>query len=220
MAANSQSGKPLMVYSRCTRITHAAIAFSITFQMFVSLVMDHPRTSRAMAWPGSLFFRWHEWVGLAALIVLALSWAYRGTSAGRSTGTRLFPWASAARLREIVVDLRNFVCLRWALLSEESALSGTIHGFGLLLATALAITGGAMYVELWPADVLTPTGRSIMRVHSFLSTFMWIYLGGHVAMALWHEYIGHGTLRRMFSFGRRSEGTHAAGTSSGTSSAC
>jgi cytochrome b561 len=193
-----------MVYSRFTRITHALIAVSIAFQMFVSLVMDHPRTSRAMAWPGSLFFRWHEWVGLAALIVLAVSWAYRVTPAGRCAGARLFPWASAAGLGRIVADLRNFACLRWAVLSEDSALSGTIHGLGLLLATALALTGGALYVTLWPADVLTPTGRSIMRVHSFLSTFMWIYLGGHVVMALWHQYVGHCTLRRMFSFGRTS----------------
>jgi cytochrome b561 len=191
-------------YSRFTRITHVLVALSITFQMFVSLVMDHPRTSRAMAWPGSLFFRWHEWVGLAALIVLALSWVYRTTPAGRSAGARLFPWASAARLRQIGADLRNFACLRWAALSEDSALSGTIHGLGLLLATALAVTGGAMYVALWPADVLTPTGRSIMRVHSFLSTSMWIYLGGHVAMAVWHQYAGHGTLQRMFSFRRTS----------------
>jgi cytochrome b561 len=191
-----------MAYSRYTRITHAVIAISITFQMFISLVMDHPRTSRAMSWPGSLFFRWHEWIVLAALIVLVLSWVYRTTPVGRSAGARLFPWASAAGLRQIAADLRNFACLRWAVLSEDSALSGTIHGLGLLLATALAVTGGALYVTLWPADVLSPTGRSIMRVHSFLSTFMWIYLGGHVAMALWHQYVGHGTLQRMFSLRR------------------
>jgi hypothetical protein len=141
------------------------------------------------------------------LLVLAVSWAYRVTPGGAGAGARLFPWMSRQGLRQIGENLRDFACLRWTALSEDSALSGTIHGLGLLLATALAVTGGALYVALWPTDVLTPTGRSIMRVHSFLSTFMWVYLGGHVAMALWHQYDGHGTLRRMFSFGRPSNGS-------------
>ena len=38
----------------------------------------------------------------------------------------------------------------------------------------------------------------MMGVLSLLSTLMWIYLGGHVFMALWDQYVGHGTVRRIF----------------------
>jgi cytochrome b561 len=67
----------------------------------------------------------------------------------------------------------------------------------------MAFTGVAIFVGLWPADKVTPSVHSIMEVHSTLATIMWIYLYGHALMAIWHQFIGHGSLVTMFGFGRR-----------------
>ena len=50
-------------------------------------------------------------------------------------------------------------------------------------------------------DLLLTAGavRLETDVHATIGTLMWIYLGAHVFMALWHEVVGHRTLRRMFT---------------------
>ena len=66
-----------MTYSRTIRILHSLIALTITFQLIVSLVMEHPEADRPMSQAGPFWFEWHEWVGLAAMAVLLASWIYR-----------------------------------------------------------------------------------------------------------------------------------------------
>ena len=189
-----------MHYSRIIRALHALTALTITFQMVISLVMDHPRTSRPMSATGGLFFRWHEWLGLAALAILVCGWAYRLSSWKRESQGRLFPWLSSPGRQALFQDLKQFLLLRWTSIPEDGALAGTVHGLGLLIAAAMVLTGGVIYFLLGPQDTVTPTVRSVMEVHSFLATFMWIYLCSHAFMGVWHQYMGHGNLGRMFRF--------------------
>ena len=60
--------------------------------MVISLVMDHPHINRPMTSNGGLYYRWHEWVGLAALAILACGWVYRLINWKRESQGRLFPW--------------------------------------------------------------------------------------------------------------------------------
>ena len=187
-----------MQYSRFIRWTHALAAIAIIFQMAISLIMDHPHTKKPMTDDGGLYFAWHEWVGLAALAVLIAGWLYRVVQWKRESNGRLFPWVNAAGRQNLGRDLVQFLRLRWTTLAVDGALACTIHGLGLLIGTAMALTGGIIYIGLGTVNTVTPGVHNLMDVHSFLATFMWIYLGGHAVMALWHQFAGHGSFTRMF----------------------
>jgi cytochrome b561 len=185
-------------YSRFIRVAHALTALAITFQMVISLVMDHPHTRRPMDPTGALYFRWHEWVGLAALAILACGWIYRVMYWKRESQGRFFPWWRSPGRLSLVTEMKQFLMLRWTQIPQDGALTGTVHGLGLLIAAAMALTGGVLYIALGPQDKVTPVVHNLMDVHSFLATFMWIYLCGHACMALWHQYMGHGAFARIF----------------------
>ena len=187
-----------MQYSRFIRISHALVAFAIIFQMVISLVMDHPHTKKPMDADGGMYFRWHEWVGLAALAILACGWIYRLINWKRESQGRFFPWMTSSGRSSLLQESGQFLRLRWTAIPEYGALAGTIHGLGLLLAAVMALTGGAIYIGLGPQDTVTPGVHSLMDAHSFLATFMWFYLCGHALMALWHQYMGHGSFARIF----------------------
>lgn len=187
-----------MRYSRFIRLSHTLIAFTITFQMVISLVMDHPHANRPMTSDGGLYYRWHEWVGLAALAILACGWVYRLINWKRESQGTLFPWLGSPGRQALVLEMKQFILLRWTEIPQDGVLSGAVHGLGLLIASAMVLTGGILYVVLGPQDTVTPTVRNLMEVHSFLATFMWIYLCGHALMASWHQYMGHDSFARIF----------------------
>jgi cytochrome b561 len=187
-----------MPYSRFIRWSHALAAITIVFQMAISLIMDHPHAKKPMTPDGGFYFQWHEWVGLAALAVLACGVIYRVINWKRQSQGRLFPWLSATGRQDLYREVPQFLLLRWTKLPIDGALSGTLHGLGLLIAAAMALTGGILYIGLGPQNSVTPGVHNLMDLHSFLATFMWIYLCGHAFMAVWHQYAGHGSFARIF----------------------
>lgn len=190
-------------YNRAIRIVHAVTAAAITFQLLVSLVMDHPHATRPMSAVGKTYFHYHEWAGLLTAGVLLCGWIYRLLNWQRESQSSLYPWISANGCRAVASDLKAFFLFRWTQVPPGSALAGTVHGLGLLVASAMAVSGVAIFIGLWPADRVTPGVHNLMEVHSTLATSMWIYLYGHSLMALWHQLIGHATLTAMFSFKQR-----------------
>lgn len=187
-----------MRYTRFIRLSHALTAVAITFQLVISLIMDHPHRNKPMTIDGGLYYRWHEWVGLAALAILACGWIYRLINWKRESQGRLFPWVASPGRLSLVRETGRLLLLRWTTIPEDGALVGTIHGLGVLIASAMVITGSVLYVALGPQDTVTPSVNNLMDLHSFLSIFMWVYLCGHALMALWHQYMGHGSLARIF----------------------
>ena len=188
-----------MTYSRTTRILHALLALTITFQLIVSLVMDHPHIARPMSHAGAIWFEWHEWVGLTVVAVLLVSWIYRLMNFQREAQGQLFPWLNAPGRSELLAESGQLLSLKkWTTLPETGALAGTIHGLGLLIATAMAVTGGVLYLKLWPANIVTGNTADLMDVHSNLATIMWAYLYGHGLMAVWHQFIAHASISKMF----------------------
>lgn len=170
-----------MRYDRFTRLLHALLAFGVSTQLVLSLVMDND----ARGGPAHWFFRTHETLGLALLGVLVLHWAW-SLRDWRAHGLALFPWFSRARLRALGEDLRLHLRGKAA---PTAALAPAVHGLGLLAATALAATGAAWFAGLGAAK----------DVHEALGTLMWGYLGGHAGMAMWHEWRGRRLLRRTFN---------------------
>ena len=192
-----------MRYSRITRFLHALLAVLMSMQLAVSLVMEHPHARRAMEPVGLWFFRWHENMGIALFVLLAVSWLYRFTTWRREVQGDAIPWLHASGRAALASELKSFARLRWNALHEHGALAGSVQGAGLLLGSALAVTGLGLYVLLGPADTVTQAVESLGDIHSALGNIMWAYLGGHACMALWHQYTGHGTMVGMFSFWKR-----------------
>lgn len=193
----------MMRYSRFTRFLHALIAVLMILQLSVSLVMEHPHARRAMEPVGLWFFRWHEYMGITLLVLLAVSWLYRFATWRREAQGDAFPWLHASGRAALASELKAFARLRWNALPEHGALAGTVQGAGLLLGSALAVTGLRLYLLLGPDDSVTQAVESLGDIHSALGNIMWAYLGGHACMALWHQYTGHGTMVGMFSFWKR-----------------
>lgn len=187
-------------HSRAIRILHAATAAAIIFQLLISLVMDHPRATRPMSAIGHFYFQCHEWGGLLTAGVLLLGWIYRLWNWRRESQGSLYPWTSADGCRAVALELKTLLLLRWTRIPQSGALAGAAHGLGLLVASAMAVTGVAIFIGLGSADQVTPGVHNLMDVHSTLATFMWIYLYGHALMALWHQFLGHRVFGEMFSF--------------------
>ena len=192
-----------MRYSRFIRFLHALIAVLIILQLTVSLVMEHPHARGPMSPDGLWYFRWHERIGIILCGLLVVSWLYRFATWKREAQGDAFPWLHASGRAALASELKSFARLRWSALPEHGALAGTVQGLGLLLASALAAGGVAIYILLGPNDTVSSTVNSLGDIHSLLGNIMWGYLGGHACMALWHQYAGSGTLGAMFSFWKR-----------------
>ncbi|APZ42892.1 cytochrome b/b6 domain-containing protein [Acidihalobacter ferrooxydans] len=183
-------------WRRPVRWLHGALALTISLQMLNSLIMSSPFHRHPSAF-GLGVFSVHEYLGLVAAGVIVLHWLWLAIDR-QHLFAHLFPWGSQNRW-QVVDDLREMLCWRLPSEGERAGLAGFVHGLGLLLATAMGATGATIYLLmgnghspgwlLWLADA----------THSALSTLMWAYLGGHVLLAGVHHFIGHPTLKRMFT---------------------
>lgn len=176
-------------HSRTTRWLHLLIALAIVAQMIMSLI-EEPRLDP----PENFWFEVHEKVGLASLALLFVFWIWAVLRRREEGLGHFFPWFSASRLRELSRDLRAHAALfRTGELpiSADQPLAGAVHGLGLIVATILAVTGTVGYFF---ASV-----PYMLGIHEAMVWPMWIYLIGHAAMAIVHEFKGDGVIRAMFS---------------------
>jgi cytochrome b561 len=74
-----------------------------------------------------------------------------------------------------------------------------VHGLGLLLATYLAATGFIVYTQMAADGSMTSLGHMLADWHGALANVMWAYLIGHALMALLHQIMGEGLLRKMWT---------------------
>jgi cytochrome b561 len=194
--ASKRSPKALNVpapHSTLTKLLHLMFAAAVVHQLLISLVMVVPEGNR----PGNSFFELHEWVGVLTLGLLVIFWIWSLVRRGEARFGMLFPWFSGARRSAFWADLKaHLASLRRGRvpLTEESPLASAVHGLGMLIATAMALTGAVGY--------FFPATRILLEVHMTIAPIMWAYLIGHVGLALLHQMAGHRILQRMFGFGK------------------
>lgn len=178
-------------YSALSKALHLLLAVAVLHQLVISQFMSAPRPGRAE----DPLFELHEIVGLAALTILVFFWLWAFVRRGETRLRRLFPWFSAAALRDLRLDARHHlraVRSRRLPLNEDGALASATHGLGLLIASVMALTGAFGY--------LVPSARSLLGIHEAVAPLMWLYLVAHSGMAVLHELAGHKLLRTMFGF--------------------
>ncbi|HEU0071810.1 MAG TPA: cytochrome b/b6 domain-containing protein [Alphaproteobacteria bacterium] len=189
-----------MRHSLVTKALHALLACAILFQLLVSLVMEEPHPPRR---PIETPFLLHEWVGMASLAIVILFWLWTLVRRSEAGVGAFFPWFSAARRSAIFADLRAYgEALRRLEMPDatvHTAFANAVHGLGLLLATYLAVTGSVVFWQMDATGKMTGLGHSFAELHGALANVMWAYLIGHAGMALLHQLLGEGILRKMWT---------------------
>jgi cytochrome b561 len=182
-----------------TRLVHAGLALSICSQLATSLIMQGPTDTTV----GDAMFQLHRYSGFAALAFAMLFWM---TLTFRRRGTAplaLFPWFSGERRRAFATDLlnhlRTVVRGRLPAYEETGPLESAVHGLGLLLMTAMAVSGGVYAAQVWAGlQSPEPDGSLAMTVHFALANLVWVYLIAHAGMATIHHFARSASLTRMW----------------------
>lgn len=206
-----RSEKFRMTRSIMTRILHSLLAFAVMYQLAISLVMEGPRRGHeAAGLPGALF-ETHEWVGLSTLAVLVLFWIWALVRRGETGLGVLLPWFSRDRMRGLREDLaRHGRALRQRRLPAyraQSPLAAAIHGLGLLLFSAMALTGTVYFIWHGHAGEAGTAAKAAKEVHTTLANLAWAYLIGHAGMAMLHHLSGHDIIQPMFKVRHSVEGS-------------
>ncbi|MBE2259886.1 MAG: cytochrome b/b6 domain-containing protein [Rhodobacteraceae bacterium] len=185
-----------------TRLVHAGLALAVIVQLLTSLPMEPPAADSV----GNGFFQIHQYSGLAAFAFVFAFWAVVCVrSPGTAPGT-LFPWFSGSRLSALRTDARTHLAalLRRRLPPHDSqaALPSAIHGLGLLLISAMAVSGTVYYfINTGDPDAGGAVG-AVMLVHRTLANVVWVYLFGHAGLGVIHHYAHDVSLGEMWSLER------------------
>jgi len=192
-----------MQYDRLTRFFHLFIAFGITAQMFMTLVMVHPKPGRE----ANVFFEIHEILGVALLGVLVAHWVWSLVRQGVAPIGHLFPWFSGKRLGALKADAVNHVkhLTKMSLPETDtpSPLAGAVQGLGLLAATLLGVTGLIILIYAEPGQRMVGWLHDVKEVHEAFGPVMWTYLGIHVGAGILHQIVGQEGVASMFAFWRK-----------------
>ncbi len=147
-------------------------------------------------------FEAHEVVGLGLGVVVLAFWGWIAVRRDEPGLGEMVPWFSGARLGAVGEDFkRHLAALSRGRLPEyrpHSPFVTAIHGLGLLAVTLMALSGFGWWlgVDLGLAEGL---GEAAEEVHEIGANLVWIYLIGHVAMAILHQLRGEGVIGKMLS---------------------
>ena len=132
-----------------------------------------------------LLFHAHMWAGMATVVVLFIFWlwVYKSEAMRR----HFFPY-SGAHLQGVCDDIVGLTKRKLPEEGMRGGLPGLVHGGGLLIVTGMALTGFFMFWLIPSFGVSKPEHiyQIPKKIHDFLSTLVWIYWWGHIAMATLH----------------------------------
>jgi len=115
---------------------------------------------------------------------------------------RMIPWFSAhyrrAFFKEVKRDIASTLAGRFPLPEEQSALSGAVHGGGILLILAQGFTGAYVMLGVRSDGTMREDTLMMLNLHSLFADLVWIFLVGHVAMFFAHIVTGHRTIMDIF----------------------
>jgi cytochrome b561 len=175
-------------YDSITLWLHGALAVGIVAQLLLSSVMHVP------AGPGLGRRDWHREafeiharVGLAVAVICAVHWLWICSPFSHPGASCLFPWVQRDKRAGLYRECRDFLRLRSPSTGRPTHLAGTVHGLGLL-AVSGSVAGGIINYCGYFAGA--PIPRSVLHgvalSHVAFGYLLWIFLSGHVLMALRH----------------------------------
>lgn len=195
--------EPVEKHTLRTRVLHGGLALAILTQLLTSLAMEGPDDVQS----GDLLFQIHRYSGLtAALLALALWLVILTRRRGTDLGA-LLPWFSGTRLSALWFDLRvhmaALIRLRLPAHDPDAALPAAVHGLGLLLISAMALSGTIYFLQVMlGVHSAEPDGMLAMTVHVMLANLVWAYLIGHAGLGMLHHLLRSASLTQMWSLRR------------------
>ncbi|WP_341930239.1 cytochrome b/b6 domain-containing protein [Methyloversatilis discipulorum] len=162
-------------------LLHGLVALTVLFQTFSPEWMSKPWRDGSAT--GRLLFELHEWggliAGLAAASVAAGLWRRHATRPTGDTGL-------AAVLAQSRLVLSGVPSLRIPRASTTQGLARMVQVMGLALVGWFCVTGAA----IWWVGAASDTAHRIGELHELAAPLLYLYLGGHVGMALLHRLGG------------------------------
>jgi len=183
-----------------TRVLHYCLIVTVLYQLISADFMRVLEPGKMEGFD-TLLFTLHMMVfGWAAFLVALL---YIVILHGEPDGWgRMIPWFSARYRRAFFREAKNDVLAtlrgRFPWPEEQSALSGAVHGGGILLVLAQGFTGAYVMLGVRSDGTMREDTLVMLDLHSFFADLVWIFLVGHVAMFVWHLAVGHRTILDVF----------------------
>jgi cytochrome b561 len=157
---------------------------------------------------------WEQWLMAAhrnggifvALIVLAnLLWAVMPR--GKPRKRQLAVLVSVSHWSETIVigrRLPQMLTGKRPLPEPGNSLSLIVEMFGLLTMTAMAISGSIVW-NMWagPGSKVSEMAEFWMEIHAGIAVLLFLYLAGHVSMALMHARAGDSVFVRILPWGSK-----------------
>lgn len=159
-------------------LAHGVLALTVLFQTFSPEWMSKPWREGDAA--GRFMFALHEWggliAGLAALAVAGGLWRRRAAG----------PSGLSAVLAQSRLVLTGAVALRLPPARATHELARAVQIMGLALIGGFCATGAAIG---W-VGAASDTAHRIGELHELAAPLLYLYLGGHIGMALLHRLAG------------------------------
>jgi len=190
-----------MRFTRAIQHIHLTIVCLVLFQLFSEQLMELPKPDKPTDDTQALFLLLHEWNGF---IVLGLAILFLLLRSGQSQKTHsLFPWLSVSGwkgiLKELAHDIPGWFKGKLKKPEESFHIASSVHGLGILLLIGLGSTGIMVFMGLEPNGYMDKDTKLIKDLHSSMGDLIWIFVLGHSAMALLHQWAGHRAFQSMFS---------------------
>jgi len=141
-----------------------------------------------------------------ALIVLAnLLWA--AMPRGKPRKRQIAVLFSALHWSEAVAIAKRLPLMlmgKRPLSEPGNSLSLIVEMFGMLTMTAMALTGSIVW-NMWagPGSKVSESAEFWMEIHAGIAVLLFLYLAGHVSMALLHLRSGDSVFSRILPWGHR-----------------
>jgi len=194
-------------WSLPTKWLHLGLVLTVTLQLLISLVMVAP-DHQGGQW-GKMAFELHEIVGLTALGIVVLHWIWSIMEHVKGGGLgHLFPWRADAR-QQVINELKGLRHGKLPAGGKRGGLSGFIHGLGLLVVTAIAITGGFLFILFPETGEPGVLAEGFAELHEALASLVWAYWLGHGGMAMLHHFSGHDEVKNMFTFNKSKKSSNS-----------
>jgi len=141
-----------------------------------------------------MFFGWAAFL-IASIYVVVLHEDEDGWG-------RMIPWFSTRHRRaffsEAKKDLLSTLRGYFPLPEEQSAISGAVHGTGILLVLGLGFTGAYVMLGVRSDGTMREDTLLLLDFHAAFADLLWIFIAGHVTMFFAHLVTGHQTIMDIF----------------------
>ncbi|MDQ6993171.1 MAG: cytochrome b/b6 domain-containing protein [Mariprofundus sp.] len=187
-------------YDTPTKVLHKGMALTVVVQVGLSLFMQHPKPNVVRDPLALQLFDAHEWVGIAATLIVLAHVTYSLMCSGHASWRTLLPWLTSdgrSQLGKELGQVSSWFSKGLPHPDASHALASTIHGFGLLAVLMQGFTGVCIFLGMAEDGTVTEGVHDVMELHEGIGMFIIAYLLLHVAAAIWHQKQGHDVISRI-----------------------